>query len=345
MKFDARVAVVQNLATGGARILVVAYGGYLALTGRMSVGTLLAFLGYLGGLTLPIQGLTGLYQTLRRAAVSLDAVFSILEAEDHVPDAADAQEARVLRGEVVFDSVGFGYRTGRPVLHEIALRVAPGETVALVGPSGGGKTTLMGLLQRLHDPERGAILVDGVDVRAFTQRSLRKQIGVVLQEALLFDDTVRANIAYGRPDAAVEEIEAAARAANAHEFITALPRGYDTFVGERGGLLSAGQRQRIAIARALLKNPPILIFDEATAALDAESEAEVQAAIERLLVGRTTFLVAHRLSTVVSADRIVVLRGGRIAEIGTHAELMRSRGYYAGLVELQTRGLILPSAA
>jgi ATP-binding cassette subfamily B protein len=345
VKFDARVTVVQNLATGGARILVVAYGGYLALAGRMSVGTLLAFLGYLGGLTVPIQGLTGLYQTLRRAAVSLEAVFSILEAEDNVPDAADAREARVLRGEVVFEHVGFGYRKGRPVLHDIDLRVEPGETIALVGPSGGGKTTLMGLLQRLHDPERGSIRVDGVDVRAFRQCSLRRQIGVVLQEALLFDDTVRANIAYGRPDALPAEIELAARAANAHDFITALPAGYDTYVGERGALLPAGQRQRIAIARALLKNPPILIFDEATAALDAESEAEVQAAIERLLADRTTFLVAHRLSTAARADRIVVLRGGHVAEIGTHADLMRAHGYYAGLVELQTRGLITPTAA
>jgi ATP-binding cassette subfamily B protein len=311
----------------------------------MSVGTLLAFLGYLGGLTVPIQGLTGLYQTLRRAAVSLEAVFSILEAEDNVPDAADAREARVLRGEVVFEHVGFGYRKGRPVLHDIDLRVEPGETIALVGPSGGGKTTLMGLLQRLHDPERGSIRVDGVDVRAFRQCSLRRQIGVVLQEALLFDDTVRANIAYGRPDALPAEIELAARAANAHDFITALPAGYDTYVGERGALLSGGQRQRIAIARALLKNPPILIFDEATAALDAESEAEVQAAIERLLADRTTFLVAHRLSTAARADRIVVLRGGHVAEIGTHADLMRAHGYYAGLVELQTRGLITPTAA
>jgi ATP-binding cassette, subfamily B, bacterial len=212
--------------------------------------------------------------------------------------------------------------------------------VALVGPSGGGKTTLMGLLLRLHDPERGTIRIDGADIREFTQRSLRRQIGVVLQDALLFDDTVASNIAYGRPDATPAEIEAAAQAANAHGFIEALPEGYQTFVGERGGLLSTGQRQRIAIARALLKDPPIIVLDEATSALDAQSEAEVQTALERLLEGRTTFVVAHRLSTVVHADRIVVLREGRIAESGTHEALVRMGGHYAGLVRLQMRGLV-----
>jgi ATP-binding cassette subfamily B protein len=344
VKFDARLALAQNLLTGGTRVLVVAYGGYLALRGELSVGTLLAFLGYLGGLTSPVQGLTGLYQTLRRASVSLGAVFSILEAEDHVSDAADACDARVVGGEIVFDRVGFGYGTGRPVLDHVDLKVRAGETVALVGPSGGGKTTLMSLLLRLHDPERGSIRVDGVDIKCVTQRSLRRQIGVVMQDPLLFDDTVSANIAYGRDHATPAEIEAAARAANAHAFIQALPHGYQSRVGERGALLSAGQRQRIAIARALLKDPPILVFDEATSALDAESEAEVQSALDRLLVGRTTFLVAHRLATVVRADRILVFRGGRIAESGTHAELVRDGGYYAGLVALQTRGLLVPAS-
>jgi ATP-binding cassette subfamily B protein len=203
----------------------------------------------------------------------------------------------------------------------------------------------MSLLQRLHDPERGTIRIDDVDIRSFTQQSLRSQIGVVMQDALLFDDTVGANIAYGRPAALPAEIEAAALAANAHEFVQHLPRGYDSYVGERGGLLSAGQRQRIAIARALLKDPPILILDEATSALDAESEALVQEALDRLLVGRTTFVVAHRLSTIVRANRIVLLRGGGIEESGTHDELMRAGGHYAKLVELQIRGLIVPNAA
>ena len=343
--FDTRVVVVQNLASGGARILVLAYGGYLAISGGLSVGTLLAFLGYLGGLTGPVHMLTGLYQTMRRAAVSLEAVFSILEAEDQVPDAADAREASPLRGEVVFEGVGFGYRAERPVLTDVDLRVQRGEMIALVGPSGGGKTTLMSLLQRLHDPERGTIRIDDVDIRRYTQQSLRHQIGVVMQDALLFDDTVGSNIAYGRPTALAHEIEAAARAANAHDFIQQLPRGYDTFVGERGNLLSTGQRQRIAIARALLKNPPILILDEATSALDAEAEALVQEALERLLEGRTSFVIAHRLSTIVRAHRIVLLRDGRIAESGTHEQLVRAGGHYAHMVTLQTRGLVLPQAA
>jgi ATP-binding cassette subfamily B protein len=340
VRFDAQITLVQNLVTGGTRVLVVGYGGWLTLRGELSVGTLLAFLGYLTGLTSPVQGLTRLYQTLRRAAVFLDAVFSILEAEDHVSDAADARDARVVGGAVEFHGVGFGYGQERPVLRDVDLTVRAGETVALVGPSGGGKTTLMSLLLRLHDPERGSIRVDGVDIRTVTQRSLRRQIGVVMQDPLLFDDTVGANIAYGRPDASPAEIEQAARAAHAHAFIQALPRGYASRVGERGALLSAGQRQRIAIARALLKDPPILVLDEATSALDAESEAEVQSALDRLLVGRTTFLVAHRLATVVKADRILVFRGGRVAESGTHAQLVRQGGYYAGLVALQTRGLV-----
>jgi ATP-binding cassette subfamily B protein len=343
--FDTRVVVVQNLASGGARILVLAYGGYLAISGGLSVGTLLAFLGYLGGLTGPVHMLTGLYQTMRRAAVSLEAVFSILEAEDQVPDAADAREASPLRGEVVFEGVGFGYRAERPVLTDVDLRVQRGEMIALVGPSGGGKTTLMSLLQRLHDPERGTIRIDDVDIRRYTQQSLRHQIGVVMQDALLFDDTVGANIAYGRPTALAHEIEAAARAANAHDFIQQLPRGYDTFVGERGNLLSTGQRQRIAIARALLKNPPILFLEEATSALDAEAVALVQEALERLLEGRTSFVIAHRLSTIVRAHRIVLLRDGRIAESGTHEQLVRAGGHYAHMVALQTRGLVLPQAA
>jgi ATP-binding cassette subfamily B protein len=215
--------------------------------------------------------------------------------------------------------------------------------IALVGPSGVGKTTLMALLQRLYDPTSGVVRLDGVDLRELNQRSLRRRIGVVLQESLLFNDTVANNIAYGRPDASRREIEDAAVRAHAHEFVARLSNGYDTVVGERGGRLSAGERQRVAIARALLKDPPILILDEATSALDAESEALVQDALDRLMRGRTTFVIAHRLSTVVNANRIVVLRDGAVAECGSHPELLARNGYYASLVRSQLRGL-LPEA-
>jgi ATP-binding cassette subfamily B protein len=231
------------------------------------------------------------------------------------------------------------------VINGLNLHVRRGETIALVGPSGSGKTTLTMLLQRLHPLTSGQILIDGTDIRQIEQRSLRRQIGVVFQDAHLFNDSVRANIAYGRPGASDAEIEAAARAAHAHEFILALPRGYDTVVGERAAKLSGGQRQRIAIARALLKDPPILILDEATSALDAESEELVQQALRTLLRGRTAFVIAHRLSTVVEADRIAVLRDGVLAELGTHERLVRENGFYASLVEKQTKGFILPQAA
>lgn len=342
---DTRVGAAKNLVTMLARIIAIALGGYLVFRGEITVGTVVAFLGYVGGLFGPVQGLTGIYQTLRKATVSLDTIFSILDAHDHLSDAPDARAIRAVRGEVVFDRVGFGYQKEKSILKDICIQVKPGETVALVGPSGAGKTTLMSLLQRLYDPSSGSILVDGMDIRCLKQRSLRRQIGVVFQDAVLFNDTVRNNIAYGSPGASQKEVEEAARAANAHEFILRMPEGYDTVVGERGGCLSAGEKQRINIARALLKNPPLLILDEATSALDAESEALVQEALARLVRGRTTFIIAHRLSTVVGADRILVLKDGKIIESGTHNKLMAMGGYYASLVQRQTCGLLLPEAA
>jgi ATP-binding cassette subfamily B protein len=313
-------------------------GGYFVYRGEMTVGTLVAFLGYIGGLFGPVQGLTNTYQTLRRATVSLEAIFNILDADDVVADSPDAADVRPLRGEVEFRSVSFGYQPGSSVLRNINLTVRAGETVALIGPSGSGKSTLATLLQRFYRVTEGAITIDGVDIRGMAQHSLRSQIGVVFQDAHLFNDTVLANIAYGRPDATQEEVEMAARAAQAHGFIMDLPEGYETVVRERGSRLSVGERQRIAIARALLKNPPILILDEATSALDAESEHLVQRALKALLRGRTAFVIAHRLSTVRDADRIVVIKDGEIAEAGNHNELLAQGGYYASLLTKQTTG-------
>jgi ATP-binding cassette subfamily B protein len=267
--------------------------------------------------------------------VSVASLLSILDAEDTLPESEHAREAQGLRGEVEFRAIDFSYPAGRPVLLQFNLNIRAGEMVALVGPSGAGKSTLMTLLQRLYDPQAGSILIDGCDIRGLKQRSLRQNIAVVLQDPCLFSDSIRDNIAFGRPEATDSQIEAAARAANAHEFIMSLPEGYATLVGERGCKLSGGQRQRIAIARALLKDAPILVLDEATSALDAETEEKVQEALRRLTRGRTTLVIAHRLATVIAADRIVVLRDGNIAEIGNHAELVANDNYYAGLVRKQ----------
>ena len=344
VKTDSRTGAIKNGVMVVARVLALALGGVLVIRGEIGVGTLIAFVGYIGGLFQPVQTLTGMYQTVRKASVSLESVLSILEAQDSLGDAPDAREVGKLRGEVEFRHVSFEYRAGSPILRDVNLHVKPGEMVAVVGPSGAGKSTLLALLQRLYHPSSGAILVDGQDLRALKQRSLRSQIGIVLQEGSLFSDSVRDNIAFGGPSASLEQIQEAARAANAHEFVTALPQGYDTPVGERGSKLSGGERQRIAIARALLKDAPILILDEATSALDAESEEKVQEALSRLVQGRTTFVIAHRLSTITAADRIVVLRDGQISELGKHAELMQRNGYYASLVHKQTRGLTASAA-
>jgi ATP-binding cassette subfamily B protein len=343
---DSNTNAGKNLLIAVARLCALALGGILVARQSMSAGTLIAFVGYLGGVFRPVQTLITAYQTVARASVSLDALRSILEARQGIEDAPQARELPAVRGTVEFRDVGFGYGNGngRPLLDGIDLQVEAGEMVALVGPSGTGKTTLMALLQRLYEPTAGAILVDGADIRELKQRWLRSQIGVVLQEGVLLNDTIGENIAFGRPGASAAEIERAARAANAHEFIAALPEGYDTRVGERGCKLSGGERQRIAIARALLKDAPILILDEATSALDAEVEEKVQEAIARLVRGRTTFVIAHRLSTITAADRIVVLKDGAVHESGDHDHLMRAGGYYASLVRRQVRGLIADAA-
>ncbi len=341
VRTDASIGAASNLAIALARVVAICAGGIFVARGQITLGTLVALLGYVGGLFGPVQGLSGVYQTVQRATTSLDEIFAILDVQEHLGDSPHAREVTSVRGDIEFRDVTFRYeQEGRPLLDGVTLSVRAGETIAIVGPSGSGKTTLMALLMRFYDPISGSILLDGSDLRDLKQSSLRKHIGVVLQDPLLFNDSVRNNIVYGRPDATVAEMEAAARAANAHDFIQRLPEKYQTSVGERGSRFSVGERQRITIARALVKNPRIIILDEATASLDAESEGLVQDAVEKLMRGRTTFVIAHRLATVVNADRIVVLREGRIAEIGPHDELMRLNGYYASLVHRQTRGLI-----
>lgn len=324
-----------------ARIAAIALGVHLVLIEQITVGTLVAFLGYVGGQFGPVQGLSSVYQTVAKASVSLEEIFKILNVQEYLGDSPDAQEITSVRGDVSFRNVHFRYeKASQPLLAGIDLTVHAGETIAVVGPSGSGKTTLMALLMRFYDPQEGSILLDGHDLRTLKQSAIRRSIGVVLQDPLLFNDTVRANISYSRPTASLAEVQAAAKTANAHELIMRLPEAYDTVVGERGALLSPGERQRITIARAVLKNAPILVLDEATSSLDAESEEAVQAGLQALMRGRTTFIIAHRLSTVINADRIIVLKSGRIVESGRYEELMGIDGYYASLVHRQQRGLI-----
>ena len=344
--YDTRVGALQSTVVTAARVVSIGYGAYLVMQGATTVGTVVAFLGYVGGLFGPVQSLAGLYATLRKAAVAIDTVFGILDAKETLGDRPGAIDPGRLRGELRLEDVHFGYAPkGPPVLEGVSLDVKAGETVALVGPSGSGKSTITALIQRFYDPQSGSVRLDGRDVRDLQQAAIRREIAVVLQDPVLFNDTLANNIAYGRPDASQHEIEEAARAAHAHDFIMRMPQGYETLVGERGGRLSVGERQRISIARALIKDPPIVILDEATSALDAETEAAIQAAFERLLVGRTALVIAHRLSTVVHADRIVVLRHGVIVEEGSHRELVGRRGYYSKLVHEQTRGLLPDSLA
>jgi ATP-binding cassette, subfamily B, bacterial len=339
---DTSIEALNSLIVNCGRVAIAVFGGYLVIRGETTVGTVVAFLGYIGGLFGPMQGLTGSYQMIRRCSVYLNAIFEILDAANPLKDAPDAIKLRKVHGDVRFENVTFGYKNDNPVIHDVSLNVAAGQTVALVGPSGAGKSTLLSLLQRFDDPGRGAVYIDGTDARRIQRESLCRHIAFVLQDTMLFNDTLRNNIAYGRPDASMAEITAAAKAANAHDFIQALQQGYDTLAGEGGKCLSVGQRQRISIARALLKNAPILILDEATSALDAESELLVQQALRTLKAGRTTFVIAHRLQTIAAADRILVLKEGRIIEQGTHTELIHTASYYARLVKKQAQGLMIP---
>jgi subfamily B ATP-binding cassette protein MsbA len=316
--------------------VVFAYAGWRAQHGGMSAGAFISFIGALGMASQSLRQLANLQTVFAEGMSAARRLFAALDVEPEIRDAADARPLARAKGDLAFDHVGFAYDVdGPPALKDISLEVRRGETVALVGPSGGGKSTLLNLIPRFYDASAGRVLIDGHDVREVTLDSLRRQIALVTQEPFLFDDTVRANIAYARPDATQAQIEAAAEAAAAHEFISALPQAYDTAVGEAGARLSGGQRQRIAIARAFLKDAPILLLDEATSALDTESEAQVQAALKRLMAGRTTLLIAHRLSTVRGADRIYVIDKGRVVEAGDHETLVAKRGLYARLARSQ----------
>ena len=329
---DARTTVAAGLAELGARVVVLTLGGFLVVKGQLSVGALLAFLGYVGGVFAPVQQIVDLYPTLRKASVALESVFHVIDADEESPDEPGAAECPPIAGQVRFERVRFAYGTARAALDGFDVTIQPGETVALVGPSGGGKSTVLRLLQRVHSPDEGRVLIDGRDLRGLAVASVRRQLGVVPQDVVLFNDSVAANISYGRPSATREEVVRAAMAANAHEFIMAMPRGYDSKVGEGGRALSGGQRQRVAIARAFLVNPAILLLDEATAALDTESEHAVHDALRALRHGRTTFIVAHRLNTIRDADRILVVENGRIVGNGTHDALMATCATYARLV-------------
>jgi len=317
-------------------LLIVWYvGGRQVIGGAMKPGVLLAFIAYLGMFYGPMRFLSHVGDWLARALASAERIFEILDSDPDVPDADDVVQMPHIRGHVELHDVTFGYDVHKPVLKNINLDVPEGEMIGLVGKSGAGKSTTINIICRFYDVQGGDICVDGVDIRRISQTDLRSQIGVVLQDTFLFNDTILENIRYAKPDASPEQIMTAAKMANAHDFILKKPDGYDTIVGERGASLSAGERQRVAIARAVLHNPRILILDEATSSVDTDTEKQIQDAIARLVRGRTTFAIAHRLSTLRNADRLVVLKDGEVHEVGTHDELIEKKGEFYRLVEMQ----------
>ena len=316
-------------------VTVIFYGGYLVTRGVLSVGGLVAFVIYLGRLFQPIIQLTQVFQIIQTALASVDRIFELLETPCEVREIKNPIVPSGLKGRVRFENVCFEYEEGEKVLEDINLKVSPGEVIALVGKSGSGKSTLVSLIPRFYDPTSGTVYIDDYDLKKMKISVLRKAIAIVPQETFLFSDSLKMNIRYGRSDATDEEVAEAARAANAHDFIMAAPNGYDTLAGEGGILISGGEKQRIAIARAILKDPRILILDEATSSLDSESENLIQEALRRLIRGRTTIIIAHRLSTIVNADKIFVMESGRIVESGTHTELLDKGGSYARLYQEQ----------
>jgi ATP-binding cassette subfamily B protein len=328
-KLFAGIATVIGTAT------IMYLGASAAFDGHVTAGTIIVFLSYLAGLYGPLDSLAYTVSGYQVAAAQADRVIEILDTDLDVVDRPGARDMPIERGHVRYEDVTYGYDASRTTLDGVSLEARPGEVVAIVGPTGAGKTTLVNLLVRFMDPQRGRVTIDGHDVRDLTLRSLRAQVAMVLQDPFIMPVTVAENIAYGRPDASPEEIEAAARAANADEFIRRLPNGYDTAIGERGSTLSGGEKQRLAIARAFLKDAPILVLDEPTSALDARTEAALLDALRRLASGRTSFIIAHRLSTIRDADRIVVVEDGRVVEEGRHEELVASGGLYSKLYDQQ----------
>jgi subfamily B ATP-binding cassette protein MsbA len=321
---------------GGVGIaLVILYGGWQVMHGLRTAGDFLSFVMSLMLAYQPFKQLSNLNVTIQEGMAAAERIFQMIDIEPAIQDRPDAIPLKVTEGAIKLERVSFAYGTGETVLNQIDLDIPAGRKVALVGPSGAGKSTVLNLIPRFYDVGGGRLTIDGQDVRGATLASLRGAIGLVSQEVSLFDDTVRANIAYGRPDAPEADIVAAAKQAAAHDFILDLPKGYDTIVGEMGTRLSGGQRQRLSIARAMLKNAPILLLDEATSALDTESERQIQDALKTLMAGRTSIVIAHRLSTIIDADLIYAIEGGRVVEVGRHQELLQRRGVYARLWALQ----------
>ncbi|MER3474335.1 MAG: ABC transporter ATP-binding protein [Armatimonadota bacterium] len=325
------VGFLSNVAMIGA-------GAYFVLRGEFTIGGLVAYRGYWWQLFAPVFSLAQVNEMIQRALAAASRVFEVLDAPEEVTDAPDAIALDTVQGHIRFDRVHFAYNPERPVLQDVSFEVLPGQRIGIVGPSGTGKTTILNLMLRLYDPQEGVICLDGYDLRHLQQQAFRRHLALVTQEPFLFNDTVRHNILFGRLDATNEEIETAARLANAHDFIVDLPQGYDTLVGERGVKLSGGQKQRLCIARAFLANPKVLLLDEATASVEPESEALIQAALERLMQGRTTVIVTHRLSLVRDCDRILVIDEGRVIETGKHEQLLENGGWYARMYRLQMEG-------
>ncbi|MDI7274775.1 MAG: ABC transporter ATP-binding protein [Anaerolineae bacterium] len=335
---QARNVPLMDLIASLGTVAIIWYGGRLVIEGQLTLGQLVAFNTYLAQLVLPVRRVGMLISVIAGAVASGQRVFEILDAESEVREKPGAVSLPPLRGQVRFERVSFAYFGRQRVLEDVSFEVQPGQVVALLGATGSGKSTITNLIPRFYDPTLGRVLIDGYDLREVTLASLRRQIGIVLQESTLFAASIRENIAFGRPGAGTAEIVEAARAAQAHEFILQMPEGYDTRVGERGVTLSGGQKQRIAIARALLKDPRILILDEATSSVDTDTELEIQAALERLMVGRTSFVIAQRLSTVRKADLILVLDRGRLVAQGSHEELLHRSGFYADIYYRQLHG-------